>query len=114
MYKDISTREVCKRKDLSLVIWDSEDDYGRHTQYVVCHDYNPNEKIGSQWWGGHYFKDAYDAFEFLQNETETVGRYRAIEIATWALDDEEREDWIATELTDEEREYFGLESEEED
>lgn len=118
------------RKD-KYTLLQSESD----TQYAVVSNYNPTQPENQQWSSGTYFtywddankkatalSSALDLFRY-RTESKYISRLRLEELATKFkdglfgadLEDEEYEEFFADEceMEDYEKEFFGIESEEE-
>lgn len=101
----------------------------RDSQYAVVSGYNPDAPEDEQWTAGNYFPywdDANRKVRMLQSATDYfrsvtengfISRSRLIELATLFKDcemgDEDME-YVLEDMTEEEKVFFGLESEDED
>ena len=89
----------------------------RYQPYVIVRNYNPDAPEGQQWDSGLYLNTLNQLAKAITAIENTIGYDRMSEIASKAIDnlDEENFEYFNddVDLYDTEREYFGLEKEDE-
>lgn len=122
--------EILRNEEKKIALLVSES----NTQFVVAYDYDPDAPEDQKWRHGHYFpfwtnaekfaEALADAMDLYMSRTDSryIPRLRLEEIATAALhelketDEDSFTDFCENDLdlTEEEREWFGLDKEDEE